>query len=81
MADLKVFLKSKVKKDWQKWWNDIDPTSKIKMIKKDVFAWESSNRNSRKEERIITRLRIGHTIVTHQFLMEKLNPPYLKKMS
>lgn len=75
MTDLKVHLKFLVKKIWQKWWDDSDPSYKIKLIKKDINAWESSNRNSRQEEKIITRLRIGHTLLTHQFLMENSNPP------
>ncbi|XP_017303023.1 uncharacterized protein LOC108253484 [Diaphorina citri] len=74
-VDLKAFLKNEFKKKWQIWWDNIQPPNKIKEIKDTVKEWQTSNRNLRKEEIILSRLRIGHTRLTHGFLMERTDPP------
>ena len=40
-----------------------------KQIKPYVSLWESSTQKDRKTELILTRLRIGHSRMTHEFLM------------
>lgn len=42
---------------------------KLRRIKPSTAAWK--DRKDRKEQRILTRLRIGHTRMTHDWLMQK----------
>ena len=56
---------------WQREWDTVDNTNKLKNIKKKVKAWETSNNMNRKIEVILTRLRTGHTNMTHSFLMSR----------
>lgn len=75
LPDLKNHLKAQVKIKWQEWWDIFPPPNKIKDIKLTVHPWPSSNRKIRIEEKILCRLRIGHTRLTHGYLMEKSDPP------
>ena len=61
-------LKSYTKAKWQNIWNG-EQNNKLKNIKKDVDLWESSIQNEKYYEIILTRLRIGHTRLTHDYLM------------
>ena len=54
---------------WQQMWNNEPDTNKLKFIKPNVNFWGSSIQNKRQEEVILTRLRIGHTRLTHGHLM------------
>ncbi|XP_073999403.1 uncharacterized protein isoform X2 [Rhodnius prolixus] len=45
------------------------------MIKTAVQAWDSSSRDNRREEVVVSRLRIGHTRLTHGYLMCQDSPP------
>ncbi|XP_059615174.1 uncharacterized protein LOC132260831 [Phlebotomus argentipes] len=82
--DLKALAKNKIKEKWNQEWNNIvnDPRSesvkRFQKIKKDVSPWATSIRESRREETILTRIRIGHSRLTHGYLMEsgqEKNPP------
>ncbi|KAI5754247.1 hypothetical protein M8J77_007077 [Diaphorina citri] len=48
---------------------------KLKKIKCDTRKWKSSTRDVRAEEIVVCRLRIGHCLATHQYLLERQNPP------
>ena len=41
-----------------------------------IDEWKSSVQRKRNEFIILTRLRLGHTKLTHQYLMERRNQPY-----
>jgi ribonuclease HI len=73
--DLKVFFKSLFKKKFQNMW-DLETNNKLKEIKPTVVPWGSSIRSTRREEVVLTRLRIGHTLVTHSYLfsLDKIPP-------
>lgn len=75
LPDFKNHLKTLVKFKWQNWWDNISLPNKIRDIKISVFPWTSSNRKIRAEEKILTRLRIGHSRLTHKYLMERTDPP------
>ena len=62
-------VKSVINKKWQNQWNEEPNTNKLKEIKSSVSLWESSIQNSRKVEVILTRTRLGHTRLTHGWLM------------
>ena len=60
---------------WQNEWNLIDNTNKLKLIKKEVKEWTSSHNQCRKIEVTLTRLRTGHTNITHSHLMNQPHEP------
>ena len=65
-------IKSKVKEKWSSKWYNISPElNKLRAIKSTIKPWStSSNTKSRKAEVVLCRLRIGHTRLTHGYLME-----------
>ena len=68
--DYLAALKPAVNKKWQNLWNNEPDTNKLKEIKKTVSPWTSSKQRERFCEVILTRIRIGHTRLTHGYLME-----------
>ena len=60
---------------WQQEWFNIN-NNKLRTIKETVKKWPSSFHKERKVEVVLTRLRIGHTRLTHGHLMERRHAPY-----
>ena len=58
---------------WQRAWKQ--GTSKLNEIKNTIHTWPYPPDLSRKIETSINRIRIGHTSLTHQYLMKKEDPP------
>lgn len=74
--DLKQHNKNKIKEKWNEIWRSVsDRSNKLKKIKLDTCKWQTSSQNTRKDEIIIARLRIGHTRLTHEHLLKKEPPP------
>ena len=61
-------IKQYIKTKWQNTWNN-EYNNKLKNIKPDINFWRSSVQNEKRTEVVLTRLRIGHTRLTHDFLM------------
>ena len=61
---IRKFLNNK----WQGQW-DQDPTNKLYRIKPEIGAPLIVN-SSRKDQVVINRIRLGHTFLTHSYLME-----------
>ena len=59
---------------WQLLWND-QQNNHLRQIKTSVLPWPPPFQLSRKAEVILNRLRLGHTKLTHSFLLERLFPP------
>ena len=57
-----------IRNKWQHSWNN-QVNNKLKIIKPSIDKWESSNQLDRRTSIILTRLRIGHTFLTHSFLL------------
>ena len=57
---------------WEKEWNKM--TTKLNEIKRTIFPWSFPTNTPRKYESAINRLRIGHTHLTHSFLMKRKTP-------
>ena len=55
--------------EWQREWEN--NTSKLKQIKPRIEEWESAHRSCRQYEVKLSRLRIGHTRLTHGYLMSR----------
>ena len=60
------------KQVWQKTW--ANQKTKLNEIKSTIVHWPN-NQPNRKKETIINRLRIGHTRITHGYLMSREEPP------
>jgi ribonuclease HI len=73
--DLKNFFKLLLKNKFQDMW-DLQTNNKLKTIKTTIAPWDSSIRSTRREEVVLTRLRIGHTLFTHAYLfsLDKIPP-------
>ncbi|XP_043247207.1 uncharacterized protein LOC122394400 [Amphibalanus amphitrite] len=61
-------VKSRCHRLWQLTWDSNGPGSHLYQIKPRLGYWVSSSRTSRKEEKALARLRIGHTYLTHSFI-------------
>ena len=55
-------------------WQNYRPTQ-LKLVKPDLGSWTSSVRKNRIEEVVLCRMRLGHTVLTHSHIMDRLPPP------
>ena len=60
--------------EWQTSWNN-SIGNKLLQIKPTIGEYQSVVRNIRKEEVVLARLRLGHTRVTHSFLLQGEEQP------
>ena len=75
ISDFLPTLKSFIFNKWQTLWNEEPETNKLKQIKLEVTPWETSQQKDRYTEVVLTRLRIGHTRLTHGYLMSNPHEP------
>ena len=54
---------------------DLNPHYHLHQIKPRMGHWPSSNRNTKLQEIILARLRVGHTSLTHYHIIEHSPPP------
>ena len=73
-SDLFVSIKSHILSKWTTQWNQ-QTNNKLKTVKPTPQYWPSSDRSSRREETVLTRLRIGHSRLTHTHLISHLFLP------
>ncbi|KAI5708032.1 hypothetical protein M8J77_014998 [Diaphorina citri] len=73
-ADLIPVGKKYLLEKWQKSWTELI-NNKLKRIKPTIGPWNVSDCNSRYEEVVLTRVRIGHTRLTHSYLFTRSDPP------
>ena len=75
-TDMKRPLREAVTNGWHRKWNALDRDGrKLREIKKDVRKCSSSHNKCRRIETILSRLRLGHTNITHAYLMQGLTDP------
>ncbi|XP_070506828.1 uncharacterized protein [Chironomus tepperi] len=76
LEDVIKHIKEHVTKEWQDEWDqEIRNGNKLGNIKKTTNKWTEINTYNRKDQTVLTRLRIGHTNLTHIHLIEKTSPP------
>ena len=73
-TDLKCHINHFISNKWQERWSSC-PDNKLFKIKPTLGVWQSGFRNSRKEEVVLSRLRIGHTYFTHSYILRQEDPP------
>ena len=73
-TDLKCHINHFISNKWQERWSSC-PDNKLFKIKPTLGVWPPRFRNSRKEEVVLSRLRIGHTYFSHSYILCKEDPP------
>ena len=75
-TDMRRPLREAITNGWHWKWNSLAREGrKLREIKKDVKDWTSSHNKSRRIETVLARLRLGHTNITHVYLMQGQTEP------
>ena len=70
-SDFKPLINSFIHDVWQRSWNDpSNQENKLFAVKPNISEWLPGFRLNRREEIILARLRIGHTHMTHSYLLK-----------
>ena len=72
--NFKSFINRYIFDKWQTSWNET-PFNKLKEIKPVIKESKTVISNIRREEVVLTRLRIGHTRITHSWLLNRDKQP------
>ena len=72
--NFKPFINRYIFDKWQTSWNET-PFNKLKEIKPVIKESKTVISNIRREEVVLTRLRIGHTRITHSWLLNRDEQP------
>ncbi len=67
---LSGFVRSK----WQTLW-DVAVNNKLHAIQPSLGLWPGSRRNTCREEVVLARIRLGHTYLTHSYLLNREDQP------
>lgn len=76
--DCMKLIYRKLKENWQKTW-DNELNNKLHLVKPILGEWKSCRHQERYIEVILCRLRIGHTHLTHSFLLTKQEKPLCER--
>ncbi|XP_076045036.1 uncharacterized protein LOC143027585 [Oratosquilla oratoria] len=76
-SDLYKPIKSYIRQKWQDRWSDplLATNRKYKSIRPNTSYWPSVFHADRRTEIVLSRLRMGHTHLTHKFLLEGSDAP------
>ena len=75
-TDMRRPLREAITNRWHREWNSLARGGrKLREIKKYVKDWTSSHNKSRRIETVLARLRLGHTNITHVYLMQGQTEP------
>lgn len=78
-SDAKQYIKTLILDKFQTDWTELNPdTNKLREIKQKTKPWTQIGLLNRRDSTVITRLRLGHTAITHEHLLNKTNPPNCK---
>ena len=73
-TDFKPIINKYLYNKWQSVW-DTAVDNKLLSIKSILSEWRPAYRMDRKEEEVVTRLRIGHSYATHSYLLKGEEQP------
>ncbi|XP_058839728.1 uncharacterized protein LOC131695227, partial [Topomyia yanbarensis] len=71
-ADAVSQIKTTIRNRWYQRWS-ASTEVKLREVKFNTTKW--TDRENSADQRVLTRLRIGHTRLTHEFLLKKESPP------
>ena len=70
-TDMRRPLREAITNGWHREWNSLAREGrKLREIKKNVKDWTSSHNKSRRIKTVLAQLRLGHTNITHVYLMQ-----------
>ena len=72
---IKSNIRQAIGKRWQKDWTNVTQATQLRRVKPKIEQWLSANRSSRYQEKVLARLRIGHTSHTHSYIYSRENRP------
>ncbi|XP_031341008.1 uncharacterized protein LOC116169121 [Photinus pyralis] len=72
--DTKHFINTTIFQKWYEDWENIQ-NNKLRKIQQTPTYWKPKVKLNRKQQVIISRLRLGHTKLTHKHIYEKTPPP------
>ena len=73
-TDLKSHINFFISSKWQERWSSCH-ANKLLQIKPTLGEWPPGCRRSRKEEVVVSRLRISHTYFSHSYILRREDPP------
>ena len=73
-TDLKPIINKFLHTKWQQQWSN-NIHNKLFQIQTTLGEWRPASRKSRREQVVISRLRIGHTRLTHTFILKQEPQP------
>ena len=73
-TDLKPTINKFLHTKWQQQWSN-NIHNKLFQIQSTLWEWRPALRKSRREHVVISRLRIGHTRLTHSFILKQEPQP------
>ena len=73
-TDLKSHINFFISRKWQERWSSCRD-NKLFQIKPTLGEWPPGCRRSRKEEVVLSRLRIGHTYFSYSYILHREDPP------
>ena len=73
-TDLKPTINKFLHTKWQQQWSN-NIHKKLFQIQPTLGEWRPASRKSRREQVVISRLRIGHTWLTHSFILKQEPQP------
>ena len=76
--DFKHCINQYILSTWQDDWNGA-VANKLHSVKPVLGDWQSSYRRCRKDEVVLCRARIGHTHLTHSYILRKNPPPLCER--
>ena len=76
--DFKHCISQYILSTWQDDWN-VAVANKLHSVKPVLGDWQSSYRRCRKEEVVLCRARIGHTHLSHSYILRKDPPPQCER--
>ena len=68
ISDFKNIIRFYCRDQWQDHWSSLNSNFKLKSIRPSVLPWTHFLKD-RRSSIVLTRLRIGHTYLTHRYLM------------
>ena len=75
ISDFLPTLKQLTFEKWQRIWSEVHEDNKLKQIKPNIGLWQTSYQRNRHHEVVLSRLRIGHSLLTHGYLMNTPHDP------
>ena len=75
LQEYQPFLRTACHEAFNRLWAGYDRPTCLKDIKHEAGQWASSTRVIRREEIVLCRLRLGHTRLTHSFILDRETRP------